>query len=65
MDISFYIESFSLDPYEDPMDFASLSNSSYDADSFSDYSDSDYFTEVLPTVNDCLGLSVTRFNKVK
>ena len=60
MDISFYIESFSLDPYEDPMDFASLSNSSYDTDSFSDYSESAYLTEVLPTVNDCLGLSYTR-----
>lgn len=54
MDISFYIDSFSLDPYEDPMDFASFSNSSYD--NFSDYSDSDYSTEMLPTVNDCLGL---------
>ena len=54
MDISFYIESFSLDPNENPMDFESFSNSSYD--SFSDYSESDYLAEVLPPVNDCLGL---------
>ena len=54
MDLSFYIESFSLDPNEDPMDFVSFSNSSYD--SFSDYSESDYLTEVLPPVKDCLGL---------
>ena len=54
MDISFYIESFSLDPNENPMDFESFSNSSYD--SFSDYSESDYLAEVLPPVYDCLGL---------
>ena len=54
MDLSFYIDSFSLDPNEDPMDFESFSNSSYDG--FSDYSESDYLTEVLPLVNDCLGL---------
>ena len=51
MDISFYVDSFSLDFNEDPMDFASFSNSSYDS-----YSESDYLKEVLPPVKDCLGL---------
>ena len=42
------------EPAVKPMDFVSFSNSSYD--SFSDYSESDYLTEVLPPVKDCLGL---------
>ena len=61
MDVSFYIDSFSLDPMGEQIQFSSFGNSSYDSSigssSSSDYSDSsDYLFEVLSPVKDCLGL---------